>query len=108
MNQPKKPLLPPVLHTLLLGCAVFLGATVPAAFLFLYSERLGRWWPVLAMLYYAAYATVLALILRNREYRFLRAKFGDEWFFETFPKEREKELRKQQKQEAAAKRNGAK
>jgi len=58
------------------------------------SEKLGYFFfpAILALLSLMIYT--LALILKKRELQYLRVLLGDEQFFEKFPKEKKREMRR--------------
>jgi len=74
---------------------------IPLILLFCFSERLGWIWTLLILLYFAILITVYALILRPRQLAHLRYELGDALFFELYPKEKEKELRRNARTRAA-------
>ncbi len=89
-------------HIMLALCALgTVVLNVPVLFIFKYAEKLGWLWLFVLFGYFGLLITLYALILRPRQYAYLRYTLGDELFFELYPREKEKELRRNEKARAA-------
>lgn len=87
---------PMVLIVFTLLCYMIGQAAIPVLLLY-FSEDLGAWWFVLLILYITSFITATGLIWRRKEMRVMRANYGDEFFFKTFPREKKREERRERR-----------
>ena len=86
---------------IIVGSVAFtVGINTPMILIFAHANVFGYWWFVLVLLYMLLFLSIYAFLIKPRDMARLRYMLGDEAFFELFPKELKREIRRLSRENA--------
>ena len=87
----------PLGHCLLIAFFAFIGDVIPVAYIFTHLETLRYFWIPLLVAYWLLLSVVARQLIRRRELIEERFLYGDELFFQVYPRLKRAEERKQRR-----------
>ncbi len=87
----------PLFQGYLIALVAFVFVVLPVAFIIINLKWLGWLWLPLFITYWALLSVVYRLIILHREKREERFLYGDELYFQLYPRDRRREERKMQR-----------
>lgn len=87
----------PLFQSYLIALAAFVFVVLPVAFVIINLKRLGWLWLPLFITYWLLLSVVYRLIILHREKREERFLYGDELYFQLYPRDWRREERKMQR-----------
>ena len=87
----------PLFQSYLIALAAFVFAALPVALVIINLKRLGWLWLPLFITYWTLLSVVYRLIILHREKREERFLYGDELYFQLYPRDRRREEHKMQR-----------
>ena len=86
--------LPKLIQIFLIVLVYVIFQGVAVILVFEYSEQLGVFGPIILLLYAVILTGATAYLYVRREIRMLRNRYGEEFLYQAFPKERERDIRR--------------